>query len=192
MAITIYKAILHTSGKTREQIEQKFEVGPPPSEKEIANLTEYYNLLDGAAVFVTKYQDEYALIAWPEEENDRIKESFWLAEQDPMMGTYENREDFDADFDSVRYVPDCSIVFEAADIEIVEELKTNAEEATRKCRVCGCTDYCACPGGCYWVEEDLCSRCAADRAAAEEDELIEIGRKIAHKQPEELGDANDN
>ncbi len=29
----------------------------------------------------------------------------------------------------------------------------------RKCRICGCTDNCACPGGCYWVEEDLCSRC---------------------------------
>ena len=29
----------------------------------------------------------------------------------------------------------------------------------RKCRVCGCTDVCACPGGCYWVEDDLCSDC---------------------------------
>lgn len=27
------------------------------------------------------------------------------------------------------------------------------------CRVCGCTDDRACPGGCYWVEPDLCSRC---------------------------------
>lgn len=28
------------------------------------------------------------------------------------------------------------------------------------CRVCGCTDECACPGGCSWVESDLCSACA--------------------------------
>ncbi|MEW6573161.1 MAG: hypothetical protein AB1374_05960 [Bacillota bacterium] len=28
------------------------------------------------------------------------------------------------------------------------------------CRICGCTDERACPGGCYWVEPDLCSRCA--------------------------------
>lgn len=28
------------------------------------------------------------------------------------------------------------------------------------CRECGCTDGQACPGGCYWVEEDLCSSCA--------------------------------
>ncbi|QAT44140.1 hypothetical protein EQM06_09660 [Aminipila luticellarii] len=30
----------------------------------------------------------------------------------------------------------------------------------RKCRVCGCTQDHACPGGCYWVEDDLCSKCA--------------------------------
>ncbi|MCL6599810.1 MAG: hypothetical protein K6T81_13905 [Alicyclobacillus macrosporangiidus] len=30
-----------------------------------------------------------------------------------------------------------------------------------KCRVCGCTESRACEGGCYWVEPDLCSRCAA-------------------------------
>lgn len=29
----------------------------------------------------------------------------------------------------------------------------------RKCRQCGCTDLRACPGGCAWVTEDLCSRC---------------------------------
>ena len=31
------------------------------------------------------------------------------------------------------------------------------------CRVCGCTDLRACAGGCYWVEADLCSRCATSR-----------------------------
>ena len=33
------------------------------------------------------------------------------------------------------------------------------ESAKRRCRVCGCTDDHACPGGCSWVEEDLCSAC---------------------------------
>lgn len=27
------------------------------------------------------------------------------------------------------------------------------------CRVCGCTQYNGCPGGCFWVTEDLCSEC---------------------------------
>lgn len=29
----------------------------------------------------------------------------------------------------------------------------------RRCRVCGCTQFNACLGGCYWIEEDLCSKC---------------------------------
>lgn len=32
----------------------------------------------------------------------------------------------------------------------------------QRCRVCGCTDDQACPGGCSWVEPDLCSRCAPE------------------------------
>lgn len=32
--------------------------------------------------------------------------------------------------------------------------------AINRCRVCGCTDDNACPGGCSWVEPDLCSKCA--------------------------------
>ena len=34
-----------------------------------------------------------------------------------------------------------------------------ADEALRVCRVCGCSEFNACEGGCYWVEEDLCSAC---------------------------------
>ncbi len=30
----------------------------------------------------------------------------------------------------------------------------------RHCRVCGCTQYRACPGSCSWVGPDLCSSCA--------------------------------
>ena len=39
------------------------------------------------------------------------------------------------------------------------------------CRCCGCNDFQPCPGGCYWVQPDLCSRCAEEEGAAEmEDE----------------------
>ena len=40
----------------------------------------------------------------------------------------------------------------------VEESLPEASPA--RCRVCGCTEEKACPGGCSWVEVDLCSRCA--------------------------------
>ena len=38
--------------------------------------------------------------------------------------------------------------------------RTEPNAAKRACRVCGCTDERACPGGCSWVEADLCSACA--------------------------------
>lgn len=37
---------------------------------------------------------------------------------------------------------------------------------TRRCRECGCTDTQACPGGCFWVDNDLCSRCHDDAQSA--------------------------
>jgi len=32
----------------------------------------------------------------------------------------------------------------------------------RECFVCGCSEEAGCPGGCTWIESDLCSRCAGD------------------------------
>ncbi len=29
----------------------------------------------------------------------------------------------------------------------------------RFCRICGCTERCACGDGCSWIEDDLCSAC---------------------------------
>ncbi len=36
------------------------------------------------------------------------------------------------------------------------------------CRSCGCDDFRSCPGGCYWVQQDLCSRCADEEGMEEE------------------------
>ncbi len=40
------------------------------------------------------------------------------------------------------------------------EFFRQAADGVRVCRVCNCTDMRACPEGCEWVEEDLCSACA--------------------------------
>ena len=42
--------------------------------------------------------------------------------------------------------------------DVLEDEKAKGEP--ERCRVCGCTDDCACPGGCHWVEPGLCSACA--------------------------------
>jgi hypothetical protein len=44
-----------------------------------------------------------------------------------------------------------------------------------KCRVCGCTNARACPGGCYWVQSDLCSACAVSPGRFEEQALPGFG-----------------
>ena len=42
----------------------------------------------------------------------------------------------------------------------IQDFDQFKEENERRCRVCGCTQNNACPGGCWWVEDDLCSACA--------------------------------
>lgn len=49
---------------------------------------------------------------------------------------------------------------ESEALKAVAEVSSDPLFDEQKCRVCGCTDDNACPGGCYWVEEDLCSQCA--------------------------------
>lgn len=46
-------------------------------------------------------------------------------------------------------------------------------EVEASCRVCGCSDDAPCEGGCEWVEEDLCSRCAEPHRAPA------MGRQVA-------------
>ncbi len=50
-------------------------------------------------------------------------------------------------------------------LEMIDNILTAGDGP--RCRVCGCTDNNACPGGCYWVEDDLCSKCAAKEATDE-------------------------
>lgn len=57
------------------------------------------------------------------------------------------------------------IEFEAA--EVGDNITVVEKEITR-CRICGCTNYRACLGGCYWVEPDLCSQCEKEIKAAAE------------------------
>ena len=50
---------------------------------------------------------------------------------------------------------------EAENAQLREVITANDPQFfTRKCRVCGCDWNHACPGGCSWVEDDLCSACA--------------------------------
>jgi hypothetical protein len=45
-------------------------------------------------------------------------------------------------------------------VDIVERYWFTARGAEMVCRKCGCTQEDACPGGCSWAAENLCSSCA--------------------------------
>lgn len=56
-------------------------------------------------------------------------------------------------------------VFELASPEEARALMAKNIGNMRKCRVCGCDDFHACPGDCSWVSDDLCSACAGKEEA---------------------------
>jgi len=57
-------------------------------------------------------------------------------------------------------------IYEAVASKRGKKPKALAEDdPRRKCRVCGCTWTTPCTGGCYWVEDDLCSACEHDPRA---------------------------
>jgi hypothetical protein len=47
----------------------------------------------------------------------------------------------------------------AAAVKRVRERDRAKASGEQVCRVCGCSDRDACPGGCAWVAPDLCSAC---------------------------------
>lgn len=49
---------------------------------------------------------------------------------------------------------------EREDEMAILKIKGLGQVDKRRCHVCGCTQLNACSGGCYWVTDNLCSKCA--------------------------------
>jgi hypothetical protein len=125
LTLNLYKAKLHTGGKTPEQIKSDFD-GPEPNEKEIQNWIKAYDLIAGIEVAVMKSRSGsgYCLVSWQKKDDEKIRDFIYQVEQDEMFGTYVNeREEFIKDWDSGEYSPAGSLVFNSEDVEIIEELK---------------------------------------------------------------------
>lgn len=127
MNIKPIKAMLHTAGKTDEEILKQSGLISP---EEIPKARKIIEAWDGIEVIVdatliNEQIQQYALIGWDEQDceiDGRIKEAIYLMEQDPMFGTYvDDRERFELDWAEKRYEPAGGIVFEPEDIEILEE-----------------------------------------------------------------------
>lgn len=90
-------------------------------------------------------------------ENDKIKKGFVLACRCLADNLDCPASDGDTNF------PECNGEMDKcgdADVwECWQKYFTKIVETEAVCRVCGCTWNNACPGGCSWVEDDLCSAC---------------------------------
>lgn len=127
MNIKPIKVLLHTAGKTDEEI---LKWGGAITAEDIPRMRAILEAWDGIEVIVdeppiNEQIQQYALIGWDEQDceiDGRVKEVIYLMEQDPMFGTYvDERERFELDWSEKRYEPAGSIVFEPEVIEILEE-----------------------------------------------------------------------
>lgn len=79
-------------------------------------------------------------------------------------------------------------------LEVCEDCKLEGTQECemcekRVCRICGCTWNNACPGGCYWVEKDLCSECVGEvniMAKYTEQEEKELNQQLVRWQKRQL------
>ncbi|MFT9055554.1 MAG: hypothetical protein ABF449_02855 [Ethanoligenens sp.] len=132
--MAIFKARLHTGGKTDEQIRKTNEIGELTA-VDIENQKRFWNLLDGMEVYVLPWSasfndGKYAYIGRVHDEDaDREKQAFWLMEQDSLFGCFVDQpEEFERVWESGEYVnlSDASINFDAEDVEILEEVHSHA------------------------------------------------------------------
>lgn len=67
------------------------------------------------------------------------------------------------------FIQSHSLVISARDektiLEAFEQVDKLQKAFALACRVCGCTENNACPGGCSWVGPDLCSSCVEIKSA---------------------------
>ncbi len=127
-----YKGILHTGGKTIEEIKEAGKEWEY-SDEEAVVIKAYMDAWDGVpATFIDSGDGQYSLIGWPPEEDARAANAIYLMEQDPVFGTYkDNREQFDSDWKDGSWEPSGAIGFQKETVEIIEKHeKTNKEIIT--------------------------------------------------------------
>ncbi|MEH6941494.1 hypothetical protein [Bacillus sp. JJ722] len=130
MILRLYRAKLNTGGKTVEELKAKWDDSEMTTD-EIETWIKAYNLIDGLEVIVVEGigDDSYSLIGWNEEDAEKIRDYTYLAEQDPVFGSYiDDHEEFIKDWDSDDYSPSGSLCFDEDDLEIIERLKGKSEQ----------------------------------------------------------------
>jgi hypothetical protein len=107
----IQRAILHTKG-----LESQFD--NEVTLEELSVYTQIFDAMDGQEAVVIQSSGEYHFGGLTDEAKG--KELCYLMEQDPFVGCYiDDREGFDAVYDSGDYAPDCAFCLPIDAIEII-------------------------------------------------------------------------
>lgn len=123
------KAIIHTKGRENELAKRLSTT----TKEEMRWIEELAEAWDGIEVYVEKMplsteggECTYFLVGWDkenEEVNEKIKEAFWVLEDDPKeLGEnfYTERIDFEVDWAEGNYTPCMEVHLAEGDIEIIE------------------------------------------------------------------------
>jgi hypothetical protein len=54
---------------------------------------------------------------------------------------------------------ECEPEMDEPDFDMNDVSPSPIDPHVARCRVCGCSEFDVCPGGCVWATMDLCSRC---------------------------------
>lgn len=125
--IVLYRGILHTDGFS---VDEKDAAEKKYSEEEIKIITDYMQAWDGIHVtLIHLLPEEYSVVGWPPEEDEKVRNAIYLMERDPVFGMYvDDRERFDADWAAGTWEPSGSIVFSPVMVEILGELGGKDEQ----------------------------------------------------------------
>ena len=126
----------------------------------------------------------------------RVAEDERLGSNDDF--TVYNREALAALQEKAGYQKNIENVANERDVLKVENMQmrwviteTDPDFFTRKCRGCGCDWNHPCPGGCFWVEDDLCSRCA-ERLNEMNAHAVEEGADPHETDEDDSGEEDEN
>lgn len=131
------EAVLHTAGITVEQLlaDQYGNFGEM-TYNDIQNWLKACKEADGAKVLVTvdKRSDgknEYTLMSWDKDSDEKMKMFYYYCEQDSMFGCYQDDfEQFCDDWDRHEYEPDGCMVFQQENVEIIKAENATPEECS--------------------------------------------------------------
>lgn len=131
----IYSAILHTGGKSLEEIKGS-EKEWNYSDEEAQIIKEYMDAWDGIEICVMEVENRFAYLSHADQQDEEVMNAFYFMEQDPVFGSYQDdREEFERAWKEGEYQAAGTVAFTAEDVELIGEIGDPEEQKTNEIMV---------------------------------------------------------